>query len=196
MSETCEVVHAVDTREPARESPAAMRATTAIGQTCPVPVAFPSFFGLELEACTRKLLVLRNDADFFQQVIKSFQTASRHVPELPLVQIPHRLIQRLQEFQTAWCNPGLYDAAVILLPFARDQSLLFQAIEKPRDVRVVRNHPFANRAAGQAFGSGAPQDTQHVVLRAGQVGGARQLLGFLAQGVSGLQQGEKDSFFQ
>jgi hypothetical protein len=33
-------------------------------------------------------------ASFFEQVAKSFQTNTGHVAELPLVQIPHGLVQR------------------------------------------------------------------------------------------------------
>ncbi len=118
------------------------------------------------------------------------------MPELPLVQIPHGLIQRLQEFQSARRDARLHHAAVILLPFARDQPALFHAVQQPRDIWIVSDHAVANPAASQSRRPRAAQDAQHVVLRAGQLCGARQLLGLLAQRVRRLQQSEENALFQ
>src|SRR5437899_4588568 len=126
-----------------------------------------------------------------EQVVKSLQPPAGHVPELPLVQIPHRLVQRLQEFESTSRHARLHHAAVVLLPLAGDPTLFFQAVQKPRDVRIVGDHTVGNGAAGEAFGSGSPQDPQNVVLGAGQFRGARQLLRLLPQGVGGLEHGER-----
>src|SRR5438132_9271015 len=40
----------------------------------------------------------------FEQVVKSLQPPAGHVPELPLVQIPHRLVQRLQDRKSTRLN--------------------------------------------------------------------------------------------
>ena len=56
-------------------------------------------------------------------------------------------------------------------PRARDQSARLHAVQQARDVRVARNEPAADFAAGQAVLSRAAQDAQDVVLRSGKAGG-------------------------
>src|SRR5215472_12685498 len=151
---------------------------------------------LELIRCIRKSLLPLGSAELFEQVVKSLQPRVGHVPELSFVQIPHRLVQRLQELPSPPRNARLHHAAVVLLPLAGDPTLLFQAVQKPGNVRIVGDHTVANGAAGETFRSGSSQDPQDVVLRAGQLRGVRQLLRLPPQGVGGLQQGEKDALLK
>ena len=61
-----------------------------------------------------------------------------------------------------------------------------------RHVRVVRNHAFADAAAGEACGFGAAKNAEDIVLRAGEAMRLEELLGFEAEGIGGLLEGDED----
>src|SRR6266702_1827024 len=61
-------------------------------------------------------------------------------------------------------------------------------VEKPGDVRVVRNHAVADAAAGKALRLSATQNAKNVVLSARESGRFQQLFGLLPEGVGGLQE--------
>ena len=118
------------------------------------------------------------------------------VAQLAAMQFMHGLIQLLQKPQPFGGDASLDHAAVLRLPRAGDQSPRFHAVEQASDVRIARDEPAANLAAGQAFFSGASQDAQDVVLRGGEAVGLDQGLGAAGQGVGGAQEADEDAGFQ
>jgi hypothetical protein len=118
------------------------------------------------------------------------------VAELPLVQIVDGLVQFLQQSQTLRRDTGLDDASVILLPLARNPAVFFHAIEKPRHVRIPRNHAFGNAAAEQAMRFRAAKDAQNIVLGRSEPGGFDQLLRFLGEPVGDFEDSDKDFILQ
>jgi hypothetical protein len=118
------------------------------------------------------------------------------VVELTLVKLANRLIETFQKSETRGGDAGFDNAAVIGLALAGDEIALFHAVEETSHVRVVRNHAFADGAAGEAFGFGAAEDAEDIVLRAGETVGLEKLLGLEAQGIGGLLKRDKNAIFQ
>src|SRR5207247_5772584 len=85
----------------------------------------------------------------------------------------------------------LHDAAVVGLPFPRDEAALLHAVEKPGNVWVVRNHAVADAAAGKALRLSATQNAKNVVLSARESGRFQQLFGLLSESVGGLQESDE-----
>ena len=116
--------------------------------------------------------------------------------ELALVKLANRLIEIFQKSETRGGDAGFDDAAVIGLARAGDEAALFHAVEEAGHVRVVRNHAFADAAAGEAFGLGATKNAKDIVLRAGEAVRLEELLGFEAEGVGGLLEGDEDAVLE
>jgi len=114
------------------------------------------------------------------------------MPELLLVKFMHRLIERLKKLKALGRDACFHHPPVVLLSRARDQAALLHAIEKPRHVRIVRDHAVGYVAASQPFGFGAAQDAQRIVLGGGQIVGFQQLFHLLCQGVGCFLQGDKN----
>ena len=116
--------------------------------------------------------------------------------ELFFVKLVDRPIQLPQQLQPFRRDPGFDDAAVLCLAFAGDEFLLFHAIEKPRNVRITRDHAFADTAAEEAIGLCATENAKNIVLRGGQAGGFNELLGRLGEGIGGLEDGNEEVVFE
>jgi hypothetical protein len=56
----------------------------------------------------------------------------------------------------------------------------------------VRNHTFADGPASEALGFGAAENAEDIVVRPGEAVGFEQLLGFEAEGVGGLLEGDEN----
>jgi hypothetical protein len=117
------------------------------------------------------------------------------VVKLALVELANRLIETFQKIQTRGGDAGFDDAAIVGLAPARDEAALFHAVEEAGHVWVVRNHTFADAAASEAFRFGTAKNAEDVVLRAGEAPGFEELLGFEAEGVGGLLEGNEDTVF-
>jgi hypothetical protein len=115
------------------------------------------------------------------------------MPELPLVQFAHGLIQGLEKFEALRSNVGLDDTAIIFLAFTANEAAFFHAIEQAGHVRVMADHAITDGAAGEPPRLGAAEDAQNIVLGAGQAGGFDELSGLLAKGVGGLEQSEEEA---
>jgi len=118
------------------------------------------------------------------------------VAQLAAVQFVHGLIQFVQQPEPFCGDASLNHATVLGFPRAGDQSSGFHAVKQASDVRVARDKPPADFAAGQALFSRASQDAQDVVLRSGKVVGLEEDLGAAGQGVGGAQQGDEDAGFE
>jgi hypothetical protein len=118
------------------------------------------------------------------------------VVELALVKLANRLIETLQKYEARRGDAGFDDAAVIGLARAGDEAALFHAIEESSHVGVVGDHAFADGAASEAFGLGAAENAEDIVLRAGQAVGLEELLGFEAEEISSLLEGDEDLVLQ
>ncbi len=57
----------------------------------------------------------------------------------------------------------------------------------------MRNHAAADAAAREAIGLGAAKNAEDVVLRAGEAMGLEELLGFEAEGIGGLLEGDEEA---
>jgi len=79
---------------------------------------------------------------------------------------------------------------------ATDEAALFHAIEEAGHVRVVRNHPVADNAAGETIGLGAAKDAEHIILRAGEAVGLEELFSFEAEGVGGFLERDEDAVLE
>ena len=67
------------------------------------------------------------------------------------MQFVHGLVQFGQQPKPFRGDASLHHAAVLRFPRARDQAPGFHAIEQARDVRIARDEPAADFAAGQAL---------------------------------------------
>jgi hypothetical protein len=118
------------------------------------------------------------------------------VVELTLVKLANRLIETFQKSETRGGDAGFDDPAVIGLASAGYEPTPFHAIEESRHVGVVRDHAFADGAASEALGFGAAENAEDIVVRPGEAVGLEELLGFEAEGVCGLLQGDEDGVLQ
>jgi hypothetical protein len=94
--------------------------------------------------------------------------------ELALVKLANRMIETFEKSKARGGDAGFDDTAVIGLAGAGDEAALFHAIKEPGHVRVVRNHAVADAAASQAMG-------------------LKELLGFEAERIRGLLEGNEDA---
>jgi len=131
-------------------------------------------------------------ADFLQQLGECFQARSGDVVELALVQLANRLIETFQKSESRGGDAGFDDAAVIGLSLTTDETALLHAVEEAGHVRVVRDHAFADAAAGEACWLGATENAQDIVLRAGQAVRLEELFGFEAEAIRGPLERNKD----
>jgi hypothetical protein len=113
--------------------------------------------------------------------------------ELALVKLANRMIETFEKSKARGGDAGFDDTAVIGLAGAGDEAALFHAIKEPGHVRVVRNHAVADAAASQAIGLGAAKNAEDVVLRASEAMGLKELLGFEAERIRGLLEGNEDA---
>jgi hypothetical protein len=60
----------------------------------------------------------------------------------------------------------------------------------------VRDHTFANAAAGETVGLGTTKDAEDVVLRASEAKRLEELFGFEAEEIGGFLEGNKEAVFQ
>src|SRR5467141_1207466 len=149
-----------------------------------------------LKLAPKGLLGRLADADFFQQIKKNLQARNGHVPELALVKFANRLIEGFKKAECLRRDARLYDAAIVGLAFADNQAALFHAVEKARNVRVVRNHAVADGTASQAFGLGPAKNAKDIVLSVRNPRRFQELFSFLAEGIGGLQEGDENAVFQ
>jgi hypothetical protein len=56
----------------------------------------------------------------------------------------------------------------------------------------VRNHAFADSPASEALGFGTAENAEDIVMRPGEAVGLEELLGFEAEGVGSLLEGDED----
>jgi hypothetical protein len=126
--------------------------------------------------------------DFIEQFDQQLEPRAGYVRELALVKVMNGLIERLQQLEPLWRDAGLYDASIIFLALASDQSTFLHAVEKTRHVWIMRNHAVGNAAARQPFRFGATQNAKRVVLRCRQIVRFQELLHLLAKSVRGLLQ--------
>jgi hypothetical protein len=132
-------------------------------------------------------------AELFQQLNEILHALGGHMPELPLVQFAHGLIQGLEKLEALRSNVGFDDTAIIFLAFAANEAAFFHAIEQAGHVRVMADHAVTDGAAGEPRRLGAAEDAQNIVLGAGQAEGLNELFGLLAQGVGGPEQSEEEA---
>jgi hypothetical protein len=102
------------------------------------------------------------------------------VAPLAAMQLVHGLIQFDQQPEPFLGDASLDHATVLRFPRAGDPSAGFHPVEQASDVRIARDEPAADLAAGQALLAGTAKDTQDVVLRPGKAVGLKQ--GFCATG--------------
>ena len=88
--------------------------------------------------------------------------------QLPAMSFPYRFVKPVQEPQPRPGNPGHHCPAVPGLAGPGDQATFFQPVEQASDVRVASNHAFGDLATREPFGRAA-KDSQHVVLRRGEI---------------------------
>src|SRR5271154_2121766 len=81
------------------------------------------------------------------------------------VQLMHRAVEFFQQLQTSRGNASLDHSAVFRLPLPGDETVFLHAIKEAGDVRVSRDHAFADAAAQKTAGLRAAQDAKNVVLR-------------------------------
>src|SRR5579864_4391827 len=112
------------------------------------------------------------------------------------MQLTNGFVQLVQQSQALRSDARPHHAPVARLAGAGNQAPRFHAIEQARDVRIARDEPAADFAAGQALLAGAAQDAQDVVLGAAEAVGLEQGLGAASQGVGGAEQGNKDLGFE
>jgi len=110
-----------------------------------------------------------------------------------LVDWPIQLLEQLQPFRG---DAGFDDAAVLCLALAGDEFVLFHAIEKPRNVRIARDHAFADTAAEETIGLRATENAKNIVLRGGKAGGFNELFGRLRKGIGALEDGNEEVVFE
>ncbi len=103
-------------------------------------------------------------SDFPQQPSERFQPRCGHVTELELMKVPYRLVESFQEREALRCYVRFDYAPVLCLTLASDQTALFHAVEKARNIRIMANHAIADGAARQTFRRCAAQDTKNIVL--------------------------------
>ena len=132
-------------------------------------------------------------ANFFQHGSQHFQFGRGDALELPLVQGAHRTIKSFQKLKTLRCYISLNHATVVALAFASDEIAFFHPIQEAGNVRVARDHAFADFAAGQSRMTSAAKDTQYIVLGRGQARGFDYLFGLSAQGVGDLHEGDEQA---
>jgi hypothetical protein len=113
--------------------------------------------------------------------------------ELALVKLANRMIETFEKSKARGGDAGFDDAAVMGLAGAGDEAALFHAVKESGHVRVVRNHAAADAAAREAIGLGAAKNAEDVVLRAGEAMGLEELLGFEAEGIGGLLEGDEEA---
>src|SRR5712692_6171567 len=113
--------------------------------------------------------------------------------KLTRVKIVNRLVERLKKAERLRRDTCFHDPAVVSLAFPGNQAAFFQAVEKARHVWVVRDHAFADAAAGQTLGPGPAKNAEDIVLRAGKCRRFQELIRFLAEGVGGLQEGHENA---
>src|ERR1700687_2875653 len=155
-----------------------------------------SFLAVSRNSSTTARLAVYACADFLQQDAESFQARSRHVPELALVKIVNRLVERFQQAEGLRGDARLDHAAVVGLALPGDQAALLQAVKETRHVRVVGNHALSDAPAGQAVGLGPAKNAKDVVLGARKTCGFQKLLRFLADAIGGFQEGHEDSVLE
>src|ERR1019366_6769493 len=118
------------------------------------------------------------------------------VAQLAAMQFVHGLIQFVQQPESFRGDARLNNAAVLRFPRAGDQSRGFHSVEQASDIRIARDKPPADLAAGQALFPRASQDAQDVVLRSGEAVGLEQGLGAASQGVGGAHKADEDLGFE
>ena len=112
------------------------------------------------------------------------------------MQVMHRLIQALQQFQALRGDARFDDSAVVLLALAYYPAVFFHAVQQPGHVGIPGNHAFRNATAEQAVGFGAAKNAQDVVLGGGQSGGFKELLSVLGKRISGPEDGDEELIFE
>jgi len=144
----------------------------------------------------RRLRRFRLCARLLQQARKPAQFLCREVMQLPAMEFLYGRIQLSQNPEPFRRDARPYDAPVLLSPRAQNQSPRFHPVQQARDVRVARDHPAADLAAGEAFGPRAAQNAKHIVLRCGEAGRLEQRLGSPGQGIGRAEQADEDLGFQ
>jgi hypothetical protein len=118
------------------------------------------------------------------------------VVELALVKLANRLIETFQKSESRWGDAGFDDAAVVGLALAHDEAALFHAVEEACHVRVMRNHAFADAAAGEACWFSATENAKDVVLRTSEAVRLEELVGFEAEGIGGFLERDENGVLQ
>jgi len=122
------------------------------------------------------------------------EAGGSEVAELSAVDLADGAIEAGQQGQAIGGNADEDAAPVLLLPQADDQAAGFEAIEKPRDIRVAGDHALGDLPAKQAVGRAA-QDAKSVVLRGREFDRAQQLGNGAREQVEGTGHFDKDGLF-
>ena len=104
-----------------------------------------------------------------QQIDERFELGGREVPELSLVALANGVVELLKQGQAGFGDADLHDAAVVGHSLADDKVALGQAIQKPGDVRGMRDEPRSQGQRGEGRRMLGPEQPQGVVLLGGEL---------------------------
>lgn len=99
-----------------------------------------------------------------QQARQRTESFGSEVAEQLPMRLAHRLVQPGEDVQPFLRDLDNDDTAVLAVAAARNEPALFQPVEQPRDIRIVRNHTIGDLPAGEPLGSPA-KDSQNIILR-------------------------------
>jgi len=77
------------------------------------------------------------------------EARAAQMSQLIPVSLLHRNVEIVQKLQPFFSDPSENHPSVSFFTGTRDQATLFQAIEKPRNVRVARDHAASDFTAGK-----------------------------------------------
>src|SRR5208283_249830 len=107
--------------------------------------------------------------------------------KLILVQLVDRPIQFLQQLQPIRGDARFDYPPIFYLALAEDEFVTLHTIQQASDIRIARNHSFADAAAEQAVGLRATKYAQYIVLGGREASGLNELFRFLGEGIGRLQ---------
>src|SRR5271165_7406162 len=106
--------------------------------------------------------------------------------KLILVQLVNGAIQFLQQLQSFGGDARFDHPAIFYLALAEDEFVTLHTVEQASDIRIARNHAFADAAAEQAVGLRATKYAQYIILGGREASGLNELFRFLGEGIGRL----------